>query len=173
MFGQNKCHFKPKQISRFYLLCISGHGTLQKTKLKNLDVWILIFWYSIFGCISSLAVSAIFEKMSLPSSARDWGFLLGHCIGGAVFVASVRVAQQMASLMTISLALGFHMVWYLVAQEIFFFEKSTTLGTIIEIIGTLLVVVSAVLEPVRKIIVHRQTKNSPEDSDEAFTKPEK
>ena len=146
------------------LLYISGHGTLQKTKLKNLDVWILIFWYSIFGCISSLAVSAIFEKMNLPSSTRDWGLLIGHCIGGAVFVASVRVAQQMASLMTISLALGFHMVWYLVAQEIFFFEKSTTVGTIIEITGTLLVVVSAVLEPMRKIAVHHQSKSNPDEA---------
>ena len=89
-----------------------------------------------------------------------------------MFVGSVRVAQQMASLMTISLALGFHMVWYLVAQEIFFFEKSTTLGTIIEIIGTILVVVSAVLEPIRKIVVHHQTKNNPDASDEAVTKPD-
>ena len=141
-------------------LCISGHGYIQKTTFKDLNVWVLIYWYSLFGCISSLAVSAVIEKMTLPSSARDWGFLIGHCIGGAMFVTFVRVAQQMASLMTISLALGFHIVWYLLGQEIFFYEQSSTLGLIIEMIGVVLVLTSAVLDPLRKVIVHSRNKDN-------------
>ena len=98
--------------------------------------------------------------MTLPSSVEDWMLLFCHCIGGAIFVTSVRIAQQMASLMTVSLALGFHIVWYLIGQELFFFERSSALGLIVEVTGSALVIVSAILDPLHKVSLYCQGKKN-------------
>ena len=129
----------------------SAQNTIHKTKLLNTGIWIMLFWYSMFGCLASLAVSAIFEKMTLPSSPRDWGFLIGHCFGGAVFVITITIAQQIASLITVSLSLGFHILWYFIAQYVFFYESTTEIGLAIEVSGATLVVVSSILDPLDKI----------------------
>ena len=54
--------------------------------------------------------------------------MIGHCFGSALFAAATMVGQQMASLMTVSLALGFQIVFYFAAQYIFFYECCTALG---------------------------------------------
>ena len=144
---------------------ISAHLTIQKIKLKGANIWVLSFWYSTIEILVSLIPSAIFEKMVLPSTGREWAFLIGHCFGGAIFAMGTMLAQQMASLMTVSLALGFQLVCYFVAQYIFFFESTTCSGLVIEISGAVLIVVSACLEPADKIISNYRSKNSNCESD--------
>ena len=133
-------------------------------QLDGTNVWILSFWYSIFGTIVSLIPSVIFEKMTLPSTGVEWAFMIGHCFGSALFAAATMVGQQMASLMTVSLALGFQIVFYFAAQYIFFYECCTALGLMTELVGGALAVLSAVLVPLQKAFVHLQDRGLENDS---------
>ena len=141
-------------INTLFQFYISAHYTVQKMQLDGTNVWILSFWYSIFGTIVSLIPSVIFEKMTLPSTGVEWAFMIGHCFGSALFAAATMLGQQMASLMTVSLALGFQIVFYFAAQYIFFYECCTALGLMTELIGAALAVLSAVLVPLQKAFVH-------------------
>ena len=152
----------PCTISFFIFLYISAHYTIQKIKMTGIDIWILSFWYSVFGAIISIVPSAIFETMKLPSTGLEWAFFTGHCLGGAMFAIAVIIAQQFASLMTVSLALGFQLVCYFFAQYIFFHESSTKFGLIIESTGAVLVIISAAMDPMHKVIINlrqRWTQN--------------
>ena len=142
-------------VISFIMHCyISAHYTIQKMQLDGTNVWILSFWYSIFGTIVSLIPSVLFEKMTLPSTGVEWAFMIGHCFGSALFAAATMVGQQMASPMTVSLALGFQIVFYFAAQYIFFYECCTALGLMTELVKAALAVLSAVLVPLQRAFVH-------------------
>ena len=98
--------------------------------------------------------------MTLPSTGLDCVFLIAHCFGSAFFAMAKLLAQQMASLMRVSLAHGFQLVFYFISQYSFFFESSTSFDLVIEVTGTMLVVISACMDPIHKLVTHNRVNKT-------------
>ena len=149
------------RFSHFFHIHIyfSVHIVAQKAALADFNVMLLCFWYSLLGVLTSF-VSPVFETVTLPSTSWDWFLLTAHCLSSAAYAYTTTIAQDMASFIVTSLAFGFTVAFYFMAQYIVFQEISSGSGLAIEIIGAVLTVISSSLVPVYELVVQMLCKRN-------------
>ncbi len=138
---------------------------MQKKFLSDQNSAVLSWWYGVIGSVISFLICPLLEHPRFPTTPSDWFFMFTHCIGGGVFAVSVLIGQQMASLLTISLALGFQVLFYFLGQHLFFNERSEGFRLGLELLGGALVMLSACMDPLHKVWTHARHREKPEDQD--------